>query len=331
MVRNRKLLFCTWWSISFAFIALQWVSFITVALVRAQCISTSVFAVPSLRCLTFINISAYNLILAIHTVFKSRYTMTHVAAMGVEAYWSIWIATVQASFTLIQINALRRYPWPLSIFLTFSYTLSCHYITRIAFIPGNTVVSGALYVDMTILWFCNLRTAYHFTGWLRAWPQSIRLTNSSRMSIDCVPWVAGVMNCVSFSGARVGPYPVWNRSRMTTGCYTASIMRLESKAAPLLADKFALVASLISSQCYIVVHSTVTSPPIKPATPIVCYLWSPRRWYITASILSSDITLIITKPIMGLILRAGIFWACCADACINYCHCWHQHQTKGNG
>ena len=51
---------------------------------------------------------AHFLIEDIHTVFKSRYTMTHVAAIGVETYWSIWIASVLASFTIIQIYHVQR-------------------------------------------------------------------------------------------------------------------------------------------------------------------------------------------------------------------------------
>ena len=55
-----------------------------------------------------------------------------------------------------------------------------------------------------------------FTRWLRSWPQSIRLTNSSRKSRQSVSWVAGIVSCFSFSGARVATPPILNISRVTT-------------------------------------------------------------------------------------------------------------------
>ena len=67
--------------------------------------------------------------------------MTHITATGVEAYWSIWIATVLASFTIIQIYHVEQWnkftldiawctqiPLPLQ-FSKLTYLCNFHHLT----------------------------------------------------------------------------------------------------------------------------------------------------------------------------------------------------------
>lgn len=109
---------------------------------------------------------AHSLIEDIHTVFKSRYTMTHITAMGVDAYWSIWIATVLASFTIVQIYHVQQrnkftldiawctqIPLPLQFNkLTYATATIWQYVSRLTFaVKVSLPVQAIFTIWMTIV------------------------------------------------------------------------------------------------------------------------------------------------------------------------------------